>query len=62
MTENQGDKKPMDAVAEEKLQKWLKDVGLSDNTPLDASFIESPIAYKGFDGIPEMMEKKEIKS
>ena len=30
MTENQGDKKPMDIVAEEKLQKWLVDVGLSD--------------------------------
>jgi len=30
MMENQGDKKPMDIVAEEKLQKWLVDVGLED--------------------------------
>ena len=30
MTENQNDKKPMDIVAEQKLEKWLKDVGLSD--------------------------------
>ena len=28
--ENQDDKKPMDIVAEQKLEKWLKDVGLSD--------------------------------
>lgn len=58
MTENQGDKKPMDVVAEEKLKKWLKDVGLEENIPFDASFIESPIAYRGFDGIQEMMETK----
>ena len=32
MTENQDDKKPMDIVAEEKLKKWLKDVGLDDDT------------------------------
>lgn len=30
MTENQGDKKPMDVVAEEKLKKWLCDVGLDE--------------------------------
>ena len=30
MTENQDDKKPMDIVAEEKLQKWLESVGLSN--------------------------------
>lgn len=60
--QDQKQKKPGDAQAEEKLRKWLHDVGLSDNMPLDASFIESPIAHKGFDGIQEMMEKKEIKS
>lgn len=30
MNDNQDDKKPMDIVAEQKLEKWLKDVGLSD--------------------------------
>jgi len=61
--DNQEPKKtPGDVAAEEKLRKWLKDVGLEENIPLDASFIESPIAYRGFDGIQEMMEKKEIKS
>ena len=63
MNDNQEPKrKPGDIVAEAKLRKWLEDVGLEENIPLDASFIESPIAYKGFDGIQEMMEKKEIKS
>ena len=57
--DNQEPKKTnMDIVAEQKLERWLKDVGLSDNTPLDASFIESPIAYNGFDGIQEMIETK----
>jgi hypothetical protein len=28
MTENQDDKKPMNIVAEQKLEKWLRDVGL----------------------------------
>ena len=54
--EDKPNKKPMDIVAEEKLQKWLESVGLSDNTSLDASFIESPIAYKGFDGVSEMKD------
>lgn len=30
MTENQDDKKPIDIIAEEKLKKWLKDVGLEE--------------------------------
>lgn len=30
MNDNQEPKKPMDIVAEQKLEKWLKDVGLSD--------------------------------
>ena len=30
MTENQDDKKSMDIVAEEKLKKWLRDVGLEE--------------------------------
>lgn len=56
MVEENKNKKPMDIVAEQKLEKWLKDVGLSDNMPLDARFIESPIAHKGFDGVLEMKD------
>ena len=33
MEENKN-KKPMDIVAEQKLEKWLKDVGLSDKEGL----------------------------
>lgn len=29
--EDKSNKKPMDIVAEQKLEKWLHDVGLSDN-------------------------------
>ena len=36
MNDNQEPKKrPMDIVAEQKLERWLKDVGLSDNTKED---------------------------
>ena len=37
MTENQGDKKSMDVVAEEKLKKWLRDVGLDEKREGDGS-------------------------
>lgn len=32
MNDNQDDKKPMDIVAKQKLEKWLKDVGLDDES------------------------------